>query len=614
VSKLEGIHLQRLQELNNPHVLEIVNWAIELCKPDKVTVLTDSEEDQAYVRELAIKNGEETPLKLQGHTVHFDGYFDQARDKDRTKYLVSDVEASGLGEEALDRETGLKEMFSLLDGAMRGKEMLVLFYCLGPTNSAFSIPALQITDSAYVAHSENILYRTGYEEFKRLNGSKDFFYFIHSAGRLENGVSADIDKRRIYIDLEENRVFTVNNQYAGNSVGLKKLALRLAIQKASREGWLAEHMFIMGAKGPNGRVTYFTGAFPSACGKTSTAMIPGGVIVGDDIAYLRNVDGQVRAVNVERGMFGIIEDVSEKNDPVIYAALTRPGEVIFGNVLVHDGTPYWTGMGVEIPDSGFNYAGEWYPGKKGPDGKEVPPSHKNARYTLRLDELSNADPAMEDPAGVPVSGFIYGGRDSDTSVPVSQSLSFAHGVMLGACLESETTAATLGQQGVRKHNPMANSDFLTISLGRYIQNYLDFAKDLKEKPVVFSTNYFLRKDGSGAYLNDILDKKVWIMWMEGRVNGDFDAIKTPIGYIPKYEDLKKLFKEHLDKDYTEEEYIEQFSIRVDKYLAKYERMEAIFSKHDDLPEAFIQELQNQKQLLLEAKEKYGSVITPAALS
>ena len=205
MSKLEGIHLQRLQELNNPHVLEIVNWAIELCKPDKVTVLTDSEEDQAYVRELAIKNGEETPLKLQGHTVHFDGYFDQARDKDRTKYLVSDVEASGLGEEALDRETGLKEMFSLLDGAMRGKEMLVLFYCLGPTNSAFSIPALQITDSAYVAHSENILYRTGYEEFKRLNGSKDFFYFIHSAGRLENGVSADIDKRRIYIDLEENR-------------------------------------------------------------------------------------------------------------------------------------------------------------------------------------------------------------------------------------------------------------------------------------------------------------------------------------------------------------------------------------------------------------------------
>jgi len=162
IMSINQTNFKKLEELNNEHVLKIVNWAIELCKPAKVTVLTDSEEDADYVRKLALKNGKETPLKTEGHTIHYDGYFDQARDKEHTKYLVSDVEGSGLGNEAILRDTGLKEMYSYLDGSMQGKEMLVLFYCLGPTNSKFSIPSLQITDSAYVAHSENILYRPGF--------------------------------------------------------------------------------------------------------------------------------------------------------------------------------------------------------------------------------------------------------------------------------------------------------------------------------------------------------------------------------------------------------------------------------------------------------------------
>lgn len=197
-----------------------------------------------------------------------------------------------------------------------------------------------------------------------MQGSSDFFYFLHSAGELNEGKTVNIDKRRIYIDLTENRVYTVNNQYAGNSVGLKKLAFRLAIQKANREDWLAEHMFLMGVHGKPGRVTYFAGAFPSACGKTSTAMLPGQTIVGDDIAYLRNINGRLKAVNVEKGIFGIIQDVNPSDDPLIYEALTTPREVIFSNVLVHDGKPYWLGMGQEVPDSGINYSGEWYKGKK----------------------------------------------------------------------------------------------------------------------------------------------------------------------------------------------------------------------------------------------------------
>ncbi len=603
-------NLKKLEELNNEHVLKIVNWAIKLCKPEKVTVLTDSKEDADYVRNLALKNGEEFPLKTPGHTIHFDGYFDQARDKSNTKYLVSDVAGSGLGDVAIQRDAGLDEVFSFLDGVMEGKEMLVLFYCLGPTNSKFGMPALQITDSAYVAHSENILYRQGYEEFKRLNGSDAFFHFIHSAGQLENGVTVNVDKRRIYIDLEENRVFTVNNQYAGNSVGLKKLALRLAIQKAHQEDWLAEHMFIMGINSPGRPLTYFTGAFPSACGKTSTAMIPGGSIVGDDIAYLRIVNDEIKAVNVERGIFGIIEDVCAEKDPAIYEALTKPGEVIFSNVLLKDGNPYWGGMGVEIPKSGRNFSGEWYEGKKGPDGQLVPPAHKNSRYTLRIDELSNANPALEDPNGITVNGVIFGGRDSDTSVPVAESLSWEQGVMFGACLESETTAATLGKQGVRVHNPMAISDFLAISLGTYINNYLKFGKRLTNPPKIYATNYFLKKDGTGNYLNGMLDKKIWIMWMEGRANDVFDGIETPIGLIPEYEDLKQLFKEYLDQDYSKDEYIEQFSIRVDKYLAKFERMKTIFGKQKDVPAEFMDEISSLMKLLEEAKTKYGPVISP----
>src|SRR3989338_1427232 len=205
--------------------------------------------------------------------------------------------------------------------------MLVCFFCLGPNNSRFSIPALQITDSSYVVHSETILYRLGYNEFKRLNGSGDFFYFIHSAGELdERNNPKNIDQRRIYMDLQENRVFTINNQYAGNSVGLKKLALRLAINKSNKEDWLCEHMFVMGvhALGKN-RITYFTGAYPSACGKTSTAMVPGQSIIGDDIAYIRpGEDGMAYAVNVEQGIFGIIQDINPVDDPIIYTTLTTP--------------------------------------------------------------------------------------------------------------------------------------------------------------------------------------------------------------------------------------------------------------------------------------------------
>lgn len=601
----------KLEALNNPYVIKIVEKYTKLCRPVKVTVLDDSDEDSEHLKKLALKNKEETSLVMKGHTIHFDGYYDQARDKANTKVLIPKGVHISRYINTGERESCLKEVFELLDGAMSGKEMLVKFFCLGPVSSRFSIGALQITDSAYVAHSEDILYRKGYEYFRKLKGSDDFFHFVHSAGEIENGKSKNIGRRRIYMDLEGNRVLTVNNQYAGNSVGLKKLALRLAIKKSHEEDWLCEHMFIMGAR-PEGknRVTYFTGAFPSACGKTSTAMIPGQTIIGDDIAYIRpGEDGLAYAVNVEQGIFGIIENVNPVDDPLIYDALTTSREIIFSNVLVNDGKPYWLGMGDELPEEGVNYSGEWKNGKRDEKGNEILPAHRNARYTISISELENADPNLNDPGGVPISGFIYGGRDSDTNPPVVQSLSWSHGVFIGAALESETTAATIGQMGVRVHNPMANLDFLTVPLGIYIRNHLKFGEELDKPPKVFATNYFL-KEGDN-FLNEKVDKKVWLMWMEGRVHDEYEAIETPIGLIPRYENLKNLFRQIFNKDYSKDDYEKQFSIRTKKLLEWLDRIEAIYREESDVPAVFHDHINQQRERLVEAKDRYNEdVISP----
>jgi len=503
-------------------------------------------------------------------------------------------------------------VLSFLKNSMVGREMLVCFFCLGPTNSEFSIACVQITDSSYVAHSECLLYRGGYEQFKSIGDSEDFFRFLHSEGEMENCVSKNIDKRRVYIDLDENIVYSVNTQYGGNTIGLKKLALRLAINKASQEGWLAEHMFVMGVHGPGGRVTYFTGAFPSACGKTSTSMLPGQSIVGDDIAYLRKKGGEIRCVNVESGIFGIIRDVNPADDPVIYEALTNPGEIIFGNVLVtDDGKSHWLGMGAELPTEGINYSGKWHKGKTDDKGNEISPSHKNARYTIRISALANRDERLNAPDGVPVGAMIYGGRDSDTLVPVEQAFDWTEGIIAkGASLESETTAATLGAEGVRTFNIMSNMDFVSLPLGKYIQNNLDFANGIAKPPLIFSVNYFLRgKDG--RYLNGMLDKKVWVLWAELRVHGDVDAIETPTGLIPKYEDLAKLFKRELNTDYAREGYIEQFTIRIPNLLAKIDRIEEIYkTRVPDTPQIVFDVFDTQRKRLNAAKDKFSEYISP----
>lgn len=603
---------EKLIGLNNPKLHNFIAKYTKLCNPDSVFIGNDSLEDRQHIRNEALEKGEEKKLVIEGHTVHFDGYNDQARDKAQTRYLLPPRVDLGSSLNAIDKEKGLREIHEYLKDIMVGKEMYVLFFCLGPTNSEFSIPCLQITDSGYVAHSEYILYRAGYEEFKKLGDCEDFFRYVHGAGILENGVSKDVDKRRIYIDLEDNIVYSVNTQYGGNTIGLKKLSLRLAIHKAPQEGWLAEHMLLMGVHGRKGRVTYFAGAFPSACGKTSTAMLEGETIVGDDIAYLRKKDGKIYAANVECGIFGIIRDVNPKNDPVIWEALNSEGEVIFSNILVTEKKiPYWLGDERGMPEKGINYSGEWYKGKKDSWENEIPHAHKNARYTVSLYALKNLDSKLDDPCGVEVKGIVYGGRDSSIWPPVQEAFDWAHGVItMGASLESETTAATLGKEGVRQFNPMSNLDFVSIPLGRYINNHLKFVDSVNTPPSIFSVNYFL-KNKDGKYITGMEDKRVWIKWMELRVNDDVEAIKTPAGYIPKYEDLKRLFSEVLDKNYREEDYTRQFTLKIPENLAKIKRIINIYKiKAPDTPAALFRVLEEQKKRLQEARVKYGNYIAP----
>jgi phosphoenolpyruvate carboxykinase (GTP) len=610
--RLSAEHYDRLIAINNPRTHDFVADAIQLCNPASVLVCTDDPRDIAYIRQSAITSGEERPLKTKGHTCHFDGYYDQGRDREVTKYLVPKTASLSKALNQIEREQGLAEVRGLLKDSMKDRTMILRFLSLGPRGSVFSIMCVQATDSWYVAHSEDLLYRSAYEQFCKIGRDDNAFCFLHSAGKMnEDMVSVDVQNKRVYMDYTKETIYSVNTQYGGNTMGLKKLALRLAIRQADREGWLAEHMFISDVNGPGGRKTYLAGAFPSGCGKTSTAMLPGESIMGDDIAYFRKIDGEFRAVNAEAGIFGIIQNVTAENDPTIWKVLNEPGEVIFTNMLIKDGRPYWMGMGIDTPKEGVNFSGKWFEGKKDANGREIPLAHKNARYTVALKALVNCDPELDNPQGVVLGGVMYGGRDAKAYVPVQQSFDWVHGIIsYGVSLETETTFAIIGKEGVPEINLMSIQDFLAIPLGKYIQNNIEFAAGLARPPLVFGVNYFLR-DKEGRFVNGVRDKHVWAKWMELRVHGDVDAIPCPTGLIPCYEDIVKLFDEVLRKKYTKEDYIKQFTIRVPENLAKVERVELYLRENvPNAPEIVYETLQATRKRLKEASDSYGDYISP----
>ena len=605
--------IRKIELLENENLLDFISHYVELMEPSAIFLVTDSKEDYAYIRKKSLEYGEENQLSAPNHTYHFDNYYDQARDKENTKILTPNGEKLPFLN-TVQRGAGISEIEGLMKGIMRGRTMLVGFFSLGPKDSPLSMKGVQITDSYYVMHSNMMLYRTDFDYFVK-NPNTDFLRFVHSQGEVDSRkVSKNLKNRRIYFDLEGNRSLSINTQYAGNTVGLKKLAFRITIGRALKEGWLSEHMFLMGVKGKGNRVTYMTGAFPSACGKTSTSMVPSENIVGDDLVFIKDDAGKAKAINVENGVFGIIDGVNEEDDGTIWKVLYSDEEVIFSNVLIHNGEPYWNGMGTTIPESGENHSGNWKKGNKDAEGIEITPSHKNGRFTIKLNSLASLDKrALDARDGVNVDGMIFGGRDSDTWPPVCEALNWNHGVInKGASIESETTAATLGKTGVRTFNAMSIMEFLSVDLGKYIENYLNFGAKLRTKPLIFAVNYFLKENGK--FLNEKVDKAVWLKWMEKRIHGEVGAILTPIGYIPKYEDLRPIFQTVLHKEYSKEEFEEQFKIRVSKLIEKDLRIREIYKGISSTPREVIEEIEGEIGRLKKLQEQQGDVVSPNALS
>jgi len=502
--------------------------------------------------------------------------------------------------------------------------MVVGFYMRGPVGSPVSNPALEITSSAYVSHSAEILYRNAYAHFNEEVGRLDHFYTnIHSEGLNR---PEDLPSARVFMDRSYRTTFSFNCTYAGNTLLLKKGNHRFSVDKAvyeNRGNELSEHMFITGIDGPGGRKTWCTGAAPSGCGKTTTAMA-GNHFVGDDLAQMWIADdGSIRSINPECGIFGIVEDVNQEGDPMLMNVLRNQGqEVIWSNVLIDDnGLPHWVGNGEPAPENGKNFQGEWYTGKKDANNSEVPISHPNSRCTVSSTSLTNYSERAEDPRGVETRVITYSGRDSDTMPPVWAAKNPDQGVAIGACIVSAATATEVGATGV-KRAPWANAPFIPGALGDYMDAQFKFFNSPKighdKKPVMAGLNYFLTQAARGGdspqLLGEKKDVKVWLAWLERKAYNDVEAIETPIGFLPKFKDLQTLFHTIIAKDYTEDLYIRHFSLYVDNIVSRIDLQTKAYGQEENIPQNLFQVLEEQKKGLLALREKYGPVVTPEQLS
>jgi phosphoenolpyruvate carboxykinase (GTP) len=382
-------------------------------------------------------------------------------------------------------------------------------------------------------------------------------------------------------------------------------------------------MFITGVQGPGGRITFFGGAAPSGCGKTTTAMT-GHEFISDDLAQIWIAeDGTIRSVNPEVGIFGIIKDVSWEDDPEMLKLFrNEKAEIIFSNMLIDaDKKPHWEGSGEEPPDKGFSFQGEWEKGKTDKDGKPIPLSHPNARFTLSCSVLDNYCDKIEDPEGVITKVFTYSGRDSDTMPPVWVAKNADEGVAIGASLVSRATATEVGATGV-KRAPWANQPFIPGGLGDYMHAQFEFFNSDKIKPehrpILAGLNYFLTHGARGGEGDKLLGEKkdvhVWMGWLERRVHDDVGAIETPIGFIPKYEDLKDLFKTLIDKDYDRGLYDRQFSLSIDNIVGRIDLQTEAYGKDENIPGQLFEIYEEQKKALLALREKYGPIVTPDQLA
>jgi phosphoenolpyruvate carboxykinase (GTP) len=622
--KLDKENLAKLEKIKTEEALLKIANAIALCQPDSVVVSTGSPEDMQMVREMSLEKGEEKKLAMKDHTIHYDLAQEQGRIVDRTFYIVNEGEEVSVLAKKLSRDEGMAYVKEHMSGIMKGKTMLVGFFSRGPAGAKLSLPALEITSSTYVMHSGDILYRHVYKNFDaQVEKSGTFLTNVHAEGQNR---PEDLPNARVFMDRSWLTTFSTFCTYAGNTLLLKKGNHRFAVDLACYFGdgqELSEHMFITGMKEKGGRMTWFAGAAPSGCGKTTTAMA-GTDFVGDDLAQMWIADdGTLRAINPEQGIFGIVADVNREGDPHLMKCLREPGtEVIWSNVLVDDkGVPHWTGNGEPHPDKGFNFQGEWFKGKTDASGKEIPISHPNARCTLRCKAIANYNPEVgESPAGAPVKVITYSGRDADTMPPVWVGKNPDHGVVIGASIVSAATATEVGASGV-KRQPWANAPFIPGALATYMKTQFKFFNNPRfseeGQPILAGLNYFLTDEARGGKTTKLLgekrDVKAWLTWLAEFAHGDAEGIETPIGFIPRYEDLKRIFKETIAKEYPQDLYDRQFSIYVDKILARIDLQREAFGKEQDLPKKLFEVYDEWAAGLAALKKDNGAVVTPDKL-
>lgn len=567
---------------NNIYVKEWVEQMADLTQPDNIVWCDGSEEERERLTKEAVSTGEMIELNqevLPGCLYHRTLENDVARVEGRTFICTEKKEDAGPTNNWMDKSAAYAKLGALYAGSMKGRTMYVIPYIMGPASSEFSKVGIELTDSIYVVLNMRIMTRMGKVAMDFLGDSAHFIKGLHSKAQI------DPENRYICHFPEDNTIWSINSAYGGNVLlGKKCFALRIASWLGRQEGWMAEHMLILGVENPKGDIQYVCAAFPSACGKTNLAMlIPpkkyqemGYKVwtVGDDIAWLRiGKDGRLWAVNPEAGFFGVAPGTSMKSNP--NALLTCQKNTIFTNVcLKPDKTVWWEGMDKNPPAQATDWKGNpWTP------DSGVKAAHPNSRFTAPAKQCPCVSDKFDDPNGVPVSAIVFGGRRAKVAPLVYQSFDWEHGVFIGATMASETTAAATGAVGVVRRDPMAMLPFCGYNMGDYFAHWLEMGKKIPNPPKIFNVNWF-RTDADGHFIwPGFGDNLRVLLWILARCNNEVEAVESPIGYLPKPEDidlegtdidldtLKGLLS--IDRDAWAEEVQDQAA-----HLAKFEKLPA----------------------------------------
>lgn len=580
--------------LKNQKLNKFISRAEKLCKPEKVVWIDGSKELYDTLLAEAVSTGEMIPLndeKLPGCFLHRSAVNDVARVEGRTFICCDKQEDAGPTNNWMQPEKAYSMLEGIFDGCMKGRTMYVIPYSMGKVGSPFAKIGIEITDSLYVVFSMNIMTRVGSEVLNALGENGDFVEGLHSTAQL------DEEKRYICHFPQDNAIWSVNSGYGGNVLlGKKCFALRIASCQARDEGWMAEHMLILGLTKPDGKTRYICAAFPSACGKTNLAMLipPEGYVrngyrvttVGDDIAWLRpGKDGGLYAVNPENGFFGVAPGTNEKSNPNALASTSR--NTIFTNVVqnLDDNTVWWEGLG-EAPENALDWKGQRWNKDSGTKG-----AHPNSRFTAPAKNCPCLSDKFEDPQGVKISAIVFGGRRAKTVPLVYQSRSWEHGVFMGSVMASETTAAATGAVGVLRRDPMAMLPFCGYNMGDYFGHWLEMGK-IKDAPKIFNVNWF-RTDENGKFLWPGFGDNLRVLdWIIDRCEDKAEADDTPIGFVPRPQDI------NLDGlDMTRESLNELLEIDNEQWKKETELIEEHYAKFDRLPQALRKELENLKNRL-----------------